>query len=92
MRRKRPQPPRNADEITRAKFRKAQSYMVRREDQTECVNPRCGKRFEIVGLQTVADLVDTSVLPPDHREKAGPPPADDRAAALRARFARRMYN
>jgi hypothetical protein len=92
VRRKRQQAPRNADERTLAKFRKAQSYMVRREDAVDCVNQRCRKHFEITGLQTVADLVDTSVLPADHKEAAGPAPAADRAALLRARFARKTYN
>ena len=37
VRRKRPQLPRNADERDRAKFAKAQSYMVRRDDKLSCV-------------------------------------------------------
>ena len=91
VRRKKSQCPRNADERDRARFAKAQSYMVRREDKLGCSNPRCRKAFEVTGLQTVADLIDTSVLPSDHREKAAPPPAQDREAALRARFARKTY-
>jgi hypothetical protein len=43
----------NADERDRAKFAKAQSYMVRRDDMMQCKNPRCRKRFEITGLQSV---------------------------------------
>jgi hypothetical protein len=43
----------NADERDRAKFAKAQSYMLRRDDFLQCKNPRCRKRFEISGLQSV---------------------------------------
>ena len=46
----------NADERDRAKFAKAQSYMIRRDDMMQCKNPRCRKRFEISGLQSVAFL------------------------------------
>ena len=56
VRRKKAQVPRNADERDRARFAKAQSYMVRRDDQHACKNIRCRKRFEIAGLQTVAFL------------------------------------
>jgi hypothetical protein len=48
-------PPR-ADERDRAKFAKARSYMVRREDQLMCKNLRCRKRFEVSGVQSVAFL------------------------------------
>ena len=48
-------PPR-ADERDRAKFAKAQSYMVRREDMVACKNVRCRKRFEVAGVQSVAFL------------------------------------
>lgn len=43
-----------ADEIDRARFAKARSYLVRRDDFVQCKNPRCRKRFEISGLQSVA--------------------------------------
>jgi len=43
----------NADERDRAKFAKAQSYMLRRDDMLQCKNPRCRKRFEITGVQSV---------------------------------------
>ena len=43
----------NADERDRAKFAKAQSYMLRRDDVMQCKNPRCRKRFDITGLQSV---------------------------------------
>jgi hypothetical protein len=45
-----------ADERDRAKFAKAQSYMIRRDDVLQCKNPRCRKRFEISGLQSVVFL------------------------------------
>lgn len=56
VRRKRPQLPRNADERDRARFAKAQPYMVRRDDLAACGNIRCRKRFEITQLQTLAFL------------------------------------
>jgi hypothetical protein len=56
VRRKRAQLPRQADERDRAKFAKAQSYMVRRDDKLACTNIRCRKPFEIVGLQSLAFL------------------------------------
>jgi hypothetical protein len=58
VRRKRAQLPRHADERDRAKFAKAQSYMVRRDDKLSCQNMRCRKPFEITGLQTLAFLND----------------------------------
>ena len=45
-----------ADERDRARFAKARSYMIRRDDFLQCKNPRCRKRFEISGLQTVVFL------------------------------------
>ena len=56
VRRKRAQLPRNADERDRAKFAKAQSYMVRRDDKLSCINVRCRKPFEITSLQSLAFL------------------------------------
>ena len=58
VRRKRAQLPRGADERDRAKFAKAQSYMVRRDEKLVCVNIRCRKAFEISTLQSVAFLTD----------------------------------
>ena len=54
VRRKKATLPRNADERDRARFAKAQSYMVRRDDQVGCKNVRCRKRFDVASLQTVA--------------------------------------
>jgi len=48
-------PPR-ADDRDRAKFAKAQSYMLRRDDMMVCKNMRCRKRFEITSVQSVAFL------------------------------------
>ena len=58
VRRKRAQLPRGADERDRAKFAKAQSYMVRRDDKLACANVRCRKPFEITTLQSLAFLAD----------------------------------
>ncbi len=56
VRRKKAQVPRGADERDRARFAKAQSYMVRRDDPLACKNIRCRKRFEVTGVQSVAFL------------------------------------
>jgi len=58
VRRKRAQLPRGADERDRARFAKAQSYMVRRDDKLACQNLRCRKPFEITTLQSLAFLAD----------------------------------
>ena len=42
-----------ADERDRARYQKARSYLLRRDDFVQCQNPRCRKRFEITGLQSV---------------------------------------
>jgi hypothetical protein len=48
--------PGGADERDRAKFAKAQSYMVLADNQAVCKNPRCRKRFDISGVKTMAFL------------------------------------
>jgi len=48
--------PGGADERDRAKFAKAQSYMVLLDNQAMCKNMRCRKRFEISGIKTMAFL------------------------------------
>lgn len=53
---KKRQLPPGADACDRAKFAKARSYMVRRDDLAMCKNIRCRKRFEISGLQSIAFL------------------------------------
>jgi len=45
-----------ADERDRAKFAKARSYMVRKDDLVMCKNGRCRKRIEVSGVQSVAFL------------------------------------
>ncbi len=45
-----------ADERDRARYQKARSYLLRRDDFVQCQNPRCRKRFEISGLQSVVFL------------------------------------
>jgi hypothetical protein len=56
VRTKRRQLPGRADERDRAKFAKARSYMVRRDDLVMCKNLRCRKRFDVAGVQSVAFL------------------------------------
>ena len=58
VRRKRAQVPRGASERDRARFTKAQSYMVRKDDKLSCANIRCRKPFEISSLQSLAFLND----------------------------------
>jgi hypothetical protein len=48
-------PPRASAE-DRAKFSKARSYMVRADDAVSCQEPRCRKRFEVSGVQSVVLL------------------------------------
>lgn len=56
VRRKKKSLPRHADDRDRARFLKAQSYMVRRDDMVACQNIRCRKRFEVTSVQSVAFL------------------------------------
>ncbi|MGH9470824.1 MAG: hypothetical protein ACRD1N_10855 [Terriglobia bacterium] len=42
-----------SDDYDRMRFAKARSYMLRRDDLVQCKNPRCRKRFEISGVQSV---------------------------------------
>jgi hypothetical protein len=53
VRTKKRQLPGRADEHDRAKFARARSYMVRRDDLVGCKNIRCRKRFEVAGVQSV---------------------------------------
>ncbi|HZL55969.1 MAG TPA: hypothetical protein VFC21_02745 [Bryobacteraceae bacterium] len=46
--------PGGADDRDRAKFAKAQSYMVLLDNQAMCKNIRCRKRFDISGIKTMA--------------------------------------
>jgi hypothetical protein len=78
VRRKKAQCPRGADERDRARFAKAQSYMVRRDDLVGCKNIRCRKRFEVHGIQSVVTIEEAVAVSPESRE-----------ARLRAAFGRR---
>jgi hypothetical protein len=53
VRTKKRQLPGRADERDRARFAKARSYMVRKDDLMPCKNMRCRKRFEISGQSVV---------------------------------------
>ncbi|MGH9491682.1 MAG: hypothetical protein ACRD2F_03290 [Terriglobales bacterium] len=56
VRTKKAQLPPRADAVDRARFAKMMSYMVRRDDKVACANPRCGKRFEVSGVQSIVEL------------------------------------
>ncbi len=56
VRKRRDRLPAGADERDRAKFAKAQSYMVLLDDKTQCRQPRCRRQFDISGIKTTAFL------------------------------------
>lgn len=56
VRRKKDRLPGGADERDRAKFAKAQSYMVLIDDKVRCKNPRCGRTIEVSGIKTTVLL------------------------------------
>jgi len=56
VRKKKDRLPSQADERDRAKFAKAQSYMLLLDDKVACKNLRCRKPFDISGVNTVAFL------------------------------------
>ncbi len=56
VRKKKDRIPGGADERDRARFQKAQSYMVLMDDKVACKNLRCRKRFDISGVKTMAFL------------------------------------
>ena len=56
VRTKKRQLPGRADERDRAKFAKAQNYMLLLDEKVACKNLRCRKMFEISGVKTVAFL------------------------------------
>src|SRR5947209_1810936 len=71
VRKKKDRLPPGADERDRAKFQKAQGYMVLLDDKVACKNIRCRKRFDISGVKTMAYLSEISGLPrPDWRRPA----------------------
>jgi hypothetical protein len=58
VRKKKDRLPGGGDERDRAKFAKAQSYMLLLDDKAACKNMRCRKRFDISGIKTVAFLAE----------------------------------
>ena len=66
VRTKKKQLPRNADDRDKARFAKAQTYMLRRDDLLACKNMRCRKRFEITSLQSVVFVGDSQGLPTEN--------------------------
>ena len=56
VRKKKDRLPGGADERDRAKFAKAQSYMVLLDHKVACKNLRCRKRFDISSIKTMAFL------------------------------------
>ncbi|MGQ9633699.1 MAG: hypothetical protein ACUVXB_05580 [Bryobacteraceae bacterium] len=56
VRKKKDRMPPGGDERDRARFEKAQSYMVLLDDKAVCRNLRCRKSFEISGIKTMAFL------------------------------------
>ena len=56
VRKKKDRLPPGGDERDRAKFQKAQSYMVLLDDKMTCSQGRCRRMFEISGIKTTAFL------------------------------------
>ncbi len=54
VRNKKDRIPPGANNEDRARFQKAQSYMVLLDDKVACKNLRCRKRFDISGVKTMA--------------------------------------
>jgi hypothetical protein len=55
VRKKKASLPGRADERDRARFAKARTYMVRKDDMMVCKNLRCRKRFEITGQSVFSE-------------------------------------
>jgi hypothetical protein len=56
VRNKKDRLPGGADQRDRAKFQKAQSYMVLMDDKVACKNLRCRRRFDVSGIKSMAFL------------------------------------
>jgi hypothetical protein len=56
IRTKKDRVPPGADERDRARFQKAQSYMVLLDDKVSCKNLRCRRPFDISGVKSMAFL------------------------------------
>ena len=54
VRKKKDRLPPGADDRDRAKFAKAQSYMVLLDDKASCKNMRCRRQLDISGVKTMA--------------------------------------
>jgi hypothetical protein len=63
VRKKKDRLPPGGDERDRAKFAKAQGYMVLLDDKAACKNIRCRKRFDISGVKTMAYITSDAGLP-----------------------------
>ncbi|MFN3322301.1 MAG: hypothetical protein ACK5AZ_02295 [Bryobacteraceae bacterium] len=61
VRKKKDRIPSGADERDRAKFQKAQSYMVLLDDKVMCKNMRCRRRFDVSGVKTLAFLSEAGL-------------------------------
>ncbi|HEU0139018.1 MAG TPA: hypothetical protein VFQ79_04885 [Bryobacteraceae bacterium] len=58
LRKKKDRLPGGGGERDRARFQKAQSYMVLMEDKVMCKNMRCRKRFDVSGIKSMAFLTE----------------------------------
>ena len=61
VRKKKDRLPGGGDERDRARFLKAQSYMVLLDDKVACKNLRCRKRFDVSGVKTMAFLSEAGL-------------------------------
>ena len=58
LRKKKDRLPSGANDEDRARFQRAQSYMVLLDDKVACKNLRCRKRFDISGIKTMAFVAE----------------------------------
>jgi hypothetical protein len=58
VRRKKSKLPPGGDERDRARFLKAQNYMVLLDEKAVCRNLRCRKRFDVSGIKTMAFMAE----------------------------------
>jgi hypothetical protein len=63
VRKKKDRLPPGANQEDKAKFQKAQGYMVLLDDKVACKNLRCRKRFDVSGIKTTSFLVADAGLP-----------------------------
>ena len=63
VRKKKDRLPPGANQEDKAKFQKAQGYMVLLDDKVVCKNLRCRKRFDVSGIKTTSFLVADAGLP-----------------------------